>query len=42
MVVKDKVIEKIFIEGGGITQDSGPDPFEVSDAETMVAYLKSV
>jgi thioredoxin-dependent peroxiredoxin len=41
MVVKDKVIEKIFIEGGGITQDSGPDPFEVSDAETMVAYLKS-
>jgi peroxiredoxin len=42
MVVKDKVIEKIFIEGGGITQDSGPDPFEVSDADTMVAYLKSL
>ena len=40
MVVNDKVIEKLFIEGGGITQDSGPDPFEVSDAGTMVEYLK--
>jgi len=40
MVVNDKVIEKLFIEGGGITQDSGPDPFEVSDAGTMLEYLK--
>ena len=40
MVVNDKVIEKLFIEGGGVTQDSGPDPFEVSDAGTMLEYLK--
>jgi len=26
-------------QGGGILQDSGPDPFEVSDADTMLAYL---
>lgn len=41
-VINDCVIEKIFVEAGGITQDSEPDPFEVSDAETMLAYLKSV
>jgi len=40
MVVKDKVIEKIFAEGPRI-QNSGPDPFEVSDAGTMLEYLKS-
>ena len=39
-VINDMKIEKLFIEGGGITQDSGPDPFEVSDADTMMAYLK--
>ena len=33
MVVKDGVIEKLFIEQPQI-QNSGPDPFEVSDAET--------
>lgn len=38
-VINDGVIEKIFIEGGGVIQDSGPDPFEVSDANTMVSYL---
>jgi len=39
MVVKDMKIEKIFIEGGAIVQNSGPDPFEVSDADTMLKYL---
>ena len=42
MVVKDGKIEKLFVEGGGVTQNSEADPFEVSDAVTMVAYLKSV
>jgi len=40
-VINDMVVEKLFIEGGGITQDSGPDPFEVTDAGTMLTYLKS-
>uniref|UniRef100_A0A6U0GZF5 Thioredoxin domain-containing protein n=1 Tax=Helicotheca tamesis TaxID=374047 RepID=A0A6U0GZF5_9STRA len=39
-VINDMKVEKLFIEGGGITQDSGPDPFECSDAQTMLAYLK--
>jgi peroxiredoxin len=39
-VINDMKVEKIFIEGGGITQNSGPDPFEVSDAGTMMNYLK--
>eukprot|EP00306_Pavlova_sp_CCMP459_P005693 CAMPEP_0185161256 /NCGR_PEP_ID=MMETSP1139-20130426/4757_1 /TAXON_ID=298111 /ORGANISM="Pavlova sp., Strain CCMP459" /LENGTH=195 /DNA_ID=CAMNT_0027726509 /DNA_START=11 /DNA_END=598 /DNA_ORIENTATION=+ len=41
-VVNDMKIEKIFVEGGGITQNSGPDPFEVSDVDTMMKYLESV
>ncbi len=32
-------IEKLFVEGGAVVQNSGPDPFEVSDADTMLAYL---
>lgn len=40
-VIKDMKVEKLFIEGGGITQDSGPDPFEVSDSQTVLDYLKS-
>ncbi|MBD2160141.1 peroxiredoxin [Limnothrix sp. FACHB-881] len=41
MVVNDGAIEKIFIEPG--YGDNAPsDPFEVSDADTMLAYLKSV
>lgn len=40
MVVKDCVIEKIFAEPG-MVQNSGPDPYEVSDADTMLKYLKS-
>ena len=40
VVINDMKVEKIFIEGGGVTQNSGPDPFEVSDANTMIEYLK--
>jgi peroxiredoxin len=40
-VFNDKKIEKLFIEGGSVVQDSDPDPFEVSDAATMLNYLKS-
>lgn len=37
-------IEKIFVEGGtgGPIQNSGPDPFEVSDSASMLTYLQSV
>lgn len=39
MVVKDSAIEKIFVEPD--YGDNCPtDPFEVSDADTMLAYLK--
>jgi len=38
-VINDMKVEKLFIEGGGVTQNSEPDPFEVSDASTMLAYL---
>ncbi|KAJ1620702.1 thioredoxin-like protein [Pavlovales sp. CCMP2436] len=41
-VIDDMKVEKMFIEGGGIVQDSGPDPYEVSDAAPMLAYLESV
>mmetsp|Transcript_41161 Transcript_41161/g.82387 ORF Transcript_41161/g.82387 Transcript_41161/m.82387 type:complete len:198 (+) Transcript_41161:35-628(+) len=41
MVVADGKIEKLFVEGGGVVQESGPDPFEVSDGETMLKYLQS-
>ena len=41
-VVDDMRIEKLFVEGGGIVQNSEPDPFEVSDADTMLAYLREV
>jgi glutaredoxin-like protein len=34
MLVRDKVIEKMFIE-----PDEAGDPFKVSDADTMLAYL---
>jgi len=32
-------VEKMFCEGGEVVQDSDPDPFEVSDADTMLAFL---
>ena len=39
-VINDGVVEKMWVEPG-LTEDSGPDPFEVSNAETMLNYLKS-
>lgn len=41
MVINDMKIEKLFVEGSlGVVQNSEEDPFEVSDAETMLGYLK--
>lgn len=40
MLVVDGVIEKMFVERG-YTDNSEDDPFEVSDATTMLAYVKS-
>jgi len=40
MVVEDGEITKMFVEDG-FSDNFGADPFEVSDAETMLAYLKS-
>ena len=39
MVVNDGVIEKIFIEPG-FGDNCPTDPFEISDAETMLKYLR--
>lgn len=39
MYVDDKEIKKVFIEPG-FQDDCPTDPFEVSDAETMLNYLK--
>jgi peroxiredoxin len=41
MVVNDTVVEKIFVEAGGVVQNSEADPFEVSDSATMLQYLRS-
>ncbi len=41
MVVNDGAIEKIFVEPD-FGDNCPTDPFEVSDADTMLAYLKSV
>ena len=38
-VINDMKIEKLILEGD-IVQNAGPDPFEVSDAGTMLKYLK--
>ena len=40
-LVMDGVVKKVFIEQP-MVQDSGPDPFEVSDAKTMLDYVKGV
>jgi len=40
MVVNDMQIEKLFVEEPYI-QNSGPDPFQVSDHNTMLNYLKN-
>jgi thioredoxin-dependent peroxiredoxin len=41
VVINDNKVEKLFIEAGKVIQNSGPDPFEVSDAKTMLTYLQS-
>ena len=40
-IIDDMKVEKLWIEGGEIVQDSGPDPFEVSSAPHILEYLKS-
>ncbi len=40
MFVDDGVIQKMFIEPG-FSDDCPTDPFEVSDAKTMLEYLKA-
>lgn len=40
MVVTDGKIEKVFAEAG-FSDNCPTDPFEVSDADTMLAYLKA-
>lgn len=39
MLVEDGTIKKLFIEPG-LSDDCPTDPFEVSDADTMLAYIK--
>ena len=39
MIVKDGVIEKLFVEPG-ISHDCPTDPFEVSDVDTLLTHLK--
>lgn len=39
MVVNDGVIEKQFVEPG-FADNAPSDPFEISDVDTMIAYLK--
>jgi peroxiredoxin len=40
MHVVDGVIKKMFVEPG-FEDNCSTDPFEVSDADTMLAYLKA-
>ena len=39
-VVNDRKIEKLFLEDGKITQNCEYDPYDVSDPDTMIEYLK--
>ena len=39
MLVKDGAVTKVFVEPG-IEDSAGGDPFEVSDADTMLSYLR--
>ncbi len=41
MVVNDGEIEKLFVEPG-LADNAAGDPFEISDADTMLAYLTEV
>lgn len=40
LVARDGAIEKVFVEDGR-SDDFGSDPFDVSDADTMLSYLKN-
>ncbi len=40
MIVDDSIIEKMFIEDG-YSDNCEDDPLEVSDADTMISYLKA-
>ena len=40
-VINDGVVEKMFVEPGKNNTGDDMDPFTVSDADTMIAYLKS-
>lgn len=41
MLVEDGVIKKLFVEPG-LSHNCPDDPFEVSDADTMLTYLKGL
>ena len=41
VVINANKVEKIFVEGGAPVQNFAQDPFVVSDAATMLAYLKT-
>mgnify|MGYP004156032821 FL=1 len=41
MVVNDGVIEQMFVEAG-VGDNANGDPFEVSDAYTLLEYLQDV
>jgi len=40
-VIDDMKVEKLFVEEGYV-HNSEPDPFETSDVDTMLTYLKSL
>ena len=40
MVVNDMEIEKMFVEAP-LEQNASPDPFEKTDASTMLEYLST-
>jgi peroxiredoxin len=40
MIVDDEQVEKMFVEPG-FSDNCPTDPFEVSDADTMLAYLRA-
>ena len=41
MLVEDGTIQKLFIEPG-LSNDYPDDPFEVSDADTMLTYVRGI
>jgi peroxiredoxin len=41
MLVEDGIVKKLFVEPG-FSDNHSEDPFEVSDADTMLAYVKGL